>query len=245
MEAEPSEWVFPCYTGGEKKNDRIHTRLEEKEQGGGDAAPASFFQGSLLGEEGHTNSPVDDTLDDALEEDPSRQSEKDLIWAYEAHYAACHQHQCRSCGKAFSSSRLLSIHLLERHDSFFLARAARGESVFECLADDCDEKFSTKRARRRHLVREHAYPRDFYLPGIEEKRETTKTTAAQVVGATPMLSEEKRETTKTTAAQVVVGATAMLSEGNDKGAKPRGGNNTKEDDDGMGENQSPESSCNL
>ena len=168
MEETESEWSFPRYTGGEKKKEKIHTRLEEEE------------------EEEREETAVYPVVAAAVDFDfDFKDEEGNEIWAYEEHYAACHLHQCRSCGKAFSSARLLSIHLVERHDSFFLARAARGERVYECLADACEEKFCSKRARRRHLVREHAYPRDFYLPGIEEKQRETKKEGAAAQTTTP------------------------------------------------------------
>ena len=89
--------------------------------------------------------------------------------AYEEHYAVMHAHQCSWCSRAFTSARLLAIHVQERHDAFFAAKLARGDAVLECLADGCAQRFSTRNARRRHLVEVHAFPDNFAVPGIEDK----------------------------------------------------------------------------
>ncbi|KAK3264042.1 hypothetical protein CYMTET_27192 [Cymbomonas tetramitiformis] len=95
--------------------------------------------------------------------------------ALELHYSACHSQECSVCGAVFPSSRLLDLHVsepfmgvglphglvMQRHDSFFAAMAARDQKVFECLVDGCAKKFANDADRHRHLVDQHKYPRSF------------------------------------------------------------------------------------
>ena len=105
--------------------------------------------------------------------------------AYELHYAARHTHQCALCDKTFTTERLLSIHVEERHDTYFAARLAareqrRGaggeerEKLLRCLAAECPENFATRRARRRHMIRDHCFPENFQISGIEDGKERLK-----------------------------------------------------------------------
>jgi hypothetical protein len=45
---------------------------------------------------------------------------------FENHYNARHTASCSMCSRVYPTSRLLSIHLSEAHDSFFQAKVARG-----------------------------------------------------------------------------------------------------------------------
>lgn len=45
---------------------------------------------------------------------------------FEDHYHARHTASCSVCSRVFPTSRLLSIHVSEAHDSFFQAKVARG-----------------------------------------------------------------------------------------------------------------------
>lgn len=45
---------------------------------------------------------------------------------FENHYNARHTASCSVCSRVYPTSRLLSIHVSEAHDSFFQAKVARG-----------------------------------------------------------------------------------------------------------------------
>lgn len=45
---------------------------------------------------------------------------------FEDHYSARHTACCSVCSRVYPTSRLLSIHVSEAHDSFFQAKVARG-----------------------------------------------------------------------------------------------------------------------
>lgn len=45
---------------------------------------------------------------------------------FEDHYKARHMSSCSVCSRVYPTSRLLSIHVSEAHDSFFKAKVARG-----------------------------------------------------------------------------------------------------------------------
>ncbi|CAH2049325.1 unnamed protein product [Thlaspi arvense] len=45
---------------------------------------------------------------------------------FEDHYNARHMASCSVCSRVYPTSRLLSIHVAESHDSFFQAKVARG-----------------------------------------------------------------------------------------------------------------------
>lgn len=48
---------------------------------------------------------------------------------FENHYNARHTASCSVCSRVYPTSRLLSIHVSEVHDSFFQAKVARGYDV--------------------------------------------------------------------------------------------------------------------
>lgn len=83
---------------------------------------------------------------------------------FESHYQSNHRHCCATCTRVFPTSRLLEIHAIERHDLYFRAMAKRGDRlIFECLVDGCNERYVSDKARKRHLVRDHKYPRSFHF----------------------------------------------------------------------------------
>lgn len=48
---------------------------------------------------------------------------------FEDHYNSRHAASCSTCSRVFPTSRLLSIHVSEAHDSFFQAKVARGYAM--------------------------------------------------------------------------------------------------------------------
>ncbi|GLT57153.1 hypothetical protein SLA2020_301410 [Shorea laevis] len=80
---------------------------------------------------------------------------------FENHYNARHTASCSVCSRVYPTSRLLSIHVSEVHDSFFQAKVARGYAVYECLVEGCGLKFKSYKSRQQHLVDKHKFPTSF------------------------------------------------------------------------------------
>ncbi|KZV20263.1 zinc finger protein 511 [Dorcoceras hygrometricum] len=80
---------------------------------------------------------------------------------FEDHYNARHRASCSVCSKVFPTSRLLSIHVSESHDSFFQAKVARGFAMYECLVEGCGAKLMHYKSRQQHLIDKHKFPASF------------------------------------------------------------------------------------
>lgn len=57
----------------------------------------------------------------------------DSVEEFEDHYNARHTASCSVCSRVYPTSRLLSIHVSEVHDSFFQAKVARGYPMVNSL----------------------------------------------------------------------------------------------------------------
>ncbi|KAL3813901.1 hypothetical protein ACJIZ3_015169 [Penstemon smallii] len=80
---------------------------------------------------------------------------------FEDHYNARHMASCSICSRVYPTSRLLSIHVSESHDSFFQAKVARGYAMYECLVEGCGVKLKNYKNRQQHLVDKHKFPTAF------------------------------------------------------------------------------------
>lgn len=80
---------------------------------------------------------------------------------FEDHYNARHMASCSVCSRVYPTSRLLSIHVSEVHDSFFQAKVARGFPMYECLVQGCDVKLKSYKSRQQHLFDKHKFPSSF------------------------------------------------------------------------------------
>ncbi|KAI3976039.1 hypothetical protein MKX01_016722 [Papaver californicum] len=80
---------------------------------------------------------------------------------FEGHYHARHTASCSKCSRVFPTSRLLSIHVSEAHDSYFQAKVARGYLMYECLVEGCEMKLKSYKSRQQHLVDKHKFPMSF------------------------------------------------------------------------------------
>ncbi|XAR52013.1 hypothetical protein NMG60_11006840 [Bertholletia excelsa] len=80
---------------------------------------------------------------------------------FEDHYNARHMASCSVCSRVYPTSRLLSIHVAESHDSFFQAKVARGFAMYECLVEGCGMKLKSYKSRQQHLVDKHKFPASF------------------------------------------------------------------------------------
>uniref|UniRef100_A0ACD5TM55 Uncharacterized protein n=3 Tax=Avena sativa TaxID=4498 RepID=A0ACD5TM55_AVESA len=85
----------------------------------------------------------------------------DCLEDFEHHYSTRHTASCSVCSRVYPTSRLLSIHISEAHDSFFQAKVARGFLMYECLVEGCEVRFKTYRSRQQHLVDKHQFTKSF------------------------------------------------------------------------------------
>ncbi|KAL3722972.1 hypothetical protein ACJRO7_035205 [Eucalyptus globulus] len=101
---------------------------------------------------------------------------------FEDHYNARHTASCSVCSRVYPTSRLLSIHVSEAHDSFFQAKVARGFAMNECLVESCGSKFKTYKARQRHLIDKHKFPTsfEFYKKALPSRKQRQKNQRKQV-----------------------------------------------------------------
>ncbi|XP_057437523.1 uncharacterized protein LOC130729708 [Lotus japonicus] len=115
---------------------------------------------------------------------------------FENHYSARHHSACCSvCSRVYPTSRLLSIHVSEEHDSFFKAKVARGYDVYECLVEGCGLKFKSYTSRKQHLVDKHGFPKSFQFfkkaaPSKKERLKTQRKQAAHKEDASGMMEVE-------------------------------------------------------
>lgn len=97
----------------------------------------------------------------------------DTLEGYEHHYSSLHRHVCSSCRRSFPSDRLLDIHILEWHDSYFQIMAEK-QSMYQCLVEGCDLKFKTSKERKNHLIKIHRYPPDFRFDRSKKNKSKTQ-----------------------------------------------------------------------
>lgn len=95
---------------------------------------------------------------------------------FEDHYNARHTACCSVCSRVYPTSRLLSIHVSEVHDSFFQAKVARGYPMYECLVEGCGEKLKSYKSRHQHLIDKHSFPSsfEFYKKTRPSKKDRVK-----------------------------------------------------------------------
>ncbi|XP_023740874.1 uncharacterized protein LOC111888971 [Lactuca sativa] len=95
---------------------------------------------------------------------------------FEDHYNARHTSSCSVCSRVYPTSRLLSIHVSEAHDSFFQAKAARGYPMYECLVEGCGVKLKSYKSRHQHLMDKHKFPStyEFLKKSHPSKKERVK-----------------------------------------------------------------------
>ncbi|KAJ7967587.1 Zinc finger protein [Quillaja saponaria] len=115
---------------------------------------------------------------------------------FEDHYTARHTASCSVCSRVYPTSRLLSIHVSEVHDSFFRAKVARGYPMYECLVEGCGLKFKSYKGRQQHLVDKHKFPTsfEFFKKSRLSKKQRQKSQRKQTIhnneGASSMMEVE-------------------------------------------------------
>ncbi|KAJ3129472.1 hypothetical protein HK098_001239 [Nowakowskiella sp. JEL0407] len=83
------------------------------------------------------------------------------ISEYEQHYNQNHKFICITCNRVLPFPKMLDLHIMELHDSFFKSMVDRGMSVFECFVEKCPQKFTTTSLRKNHLLTDHCFPPDY------------------------------------------------------------------------------------
>ncbi|KAJ8634147.1 hypothetical protein MRB53_027483 [Persea americana] len=101
---------------------------------------------------------------------------------FEDHYHARHTASCSVCSRVYPTSRLLSIHVSEAHDSFFQAKVARGFAMYECLVEGCGVKLKSYKSRQQHLIDKHKFPTsfEFFKKSQPSKKQRQKSQRKQV-----------------------------------------------------------------
>lgn len=89
----------------------------------------------------------------------------------DSHYFNTHTRECRQCRAVLPNDHLLDLHISEAHDSYFASALERGKAKYSCLIASCKSSFECERARYRHLMEVHLYPRwfRFHPRGITAK----------------------------------------------------------------------------
>ena len=80
--------------------------------------------------------------------------------ALETHYETKHDNRCGTCRSNFPSERLLELHIVETHDSYFKT-VAQTKKSYKCLEADCSKLFWNDQRRKLHLVSKHGYAQSF------------------------------------------------------------------------------------
>ncbi|EGV61562.1 hypothetical protein CANTEDRAFT_108530 [Yamadazyma tenuis ATCC 10573] len=91
---------------------------------------------------------------------------------YELHVQTHHTHICHACKKRFPSAPILSMHIEEKHDPFFVIKRDQGLKVYKCFKsyneiNPCHKVCSDRKKRRLHMIDKHGYPRDYNFSIID------------------------------------------------------------------------------
>ncbi|KAJ8687756.1 hypothetical protein QAD02_023550 [Eretmocerus hayati] len=79
---------------------------------------------------------------------------------YELHYHNTHHFVCTECKKWRPTARLLEIHVLEVHDSFFKVLSEK-QPMYQCFVSECKMKFNNSNERREHCQSIHQFPKSY------------------------------------------------------------------------------------
>lgn len=87
----------------------------------------------------------------------------------QAHYASCHAFVCpeEGCSCLFNSEHFLRLHRTEMHDTGAMRRKGAGESIYQCLLEDCGLIFVSPAQRKKHLLGEHGFEQRFFFSVIK------------------------------------------------------------------------------
>lgn len=85
--------------------------------------------------------------------------------SYQEHHTLNHHLLCNECKRHLPTFRLLDLHLMEIHDSFFTLRCLKGD-CYECYVDGCKALFKNVDQRNSHLIQKHEFPSKFHFDVI-------------------------------------------------------------------------------
>lgn len=86
---------------------------------------------------------------------------------YEHHVVSTHEFVCQSCQKKFPDNHFLLLHIDENHNPLLLIKRDRGDRIYGCFNETCNESFLNPRDRRAHLIEIHNYPIDYSFDIID------------------------------------------------------------------------------
>lgn len=89
----------------------------------------------------------------------------DSISSFNAHYES-HYSQCITCSRIFPNERIMDMHILETHSSYFRAQSERMPS-YECVVQGCVYRFWSSADRDVHLRATHRFSSTTKLYGLE------------------------------------------------------------------------------
>ncbi|KAJ3178479.1 hypothetical protein HDU87_003553 [Geranomyces variabilis] len=135
---------------------------------------------------------------------------------YEEHYANHHIRVCVECSRVMPTARILDLHLMECHDSYFAAARERYD-MYECFVDGCPSRHRTSRHRDKHLVRVHRFPEDFYFLVVRngQQRESLQSLHEERPGAPAVEGYFKKKRNERRAAQTKRKSEALTIEGSE------------------------------
>lgn len=76
---------------------------------------------------------------------------------YEIHYSLYHRFVCSRCNKRLLSDHLLTMHVMEKHDTLFKLMNQR-YPMYQCYVRSCNRRFSSREERNQHAVQDHFFP---------------------------------------------------------------------------------------
>ncbi|XP_022990047.1 zinc finger protein 511 [Cucurbita maxima] len=132
---------------------------------------------------------------------------------FEDHYNSRHTASCSVCPRVYPTSRLLSLHVSEAHDSFFQAKVARGYDMYECLVEGCGLKFKSYKSRQQHLVDKHTFSAsfEFFKKAPPSKKQRQKLYRKQVLQ--PREETSKMEAENETMDGLILGVSKLSTSG--------------------------------
>lgn len=108
------------------------------------------------------------------------------VCSYQSHYNTMHRFICSECRKSLPTEHLLDLHISEQHDSYFKARVERGERLFKCYLEECEELFINSQERKEHCINDHKFPSNFRFDYVPHKNPKMKENSNSKVEQIPM-----------------------------------------------------------
>ncbi|KAJ3167578.1 hypothetical protein HDU88_002024 [Geranomyces variabilis] len=135
---------------------------------------------------------------------------------YDEHYANHHIKVCVECSRVLPTARILDLHLMECHDSYFAVARERYD-MYECFVDGCPSKHRTSRHRDKHLVKIHRFPEDFHFLVVRngQQRNSSQSLHEERPGAPVVEGYFKKKRNERRAAQAKLNSEALAWQGSE------------------------------